>query len=126
MEMVKDALNWFEIPVADFDRAKKFYGTIFDFDMPEMMMGPNRMGFFLHERGKGVGGAIILESGRKPSDHGTLVYLAAGADLGVVLNRVKAAGGSVTVAKREVAPGMGFVGLFKDSEGNLVGLHSMG
>jgi len=40
-----NALNWFEIPVADFDRAKKFYETIFNYQMPESMMGPSRMGF---------------------------------------------------------------------------------
>ena len=124
--MVKHALNWFEIPVVDFDRAKKFYGTIFDYDMPEMMMGKNRMGFLLHERGNSVGGTIILEAGRKPSDQGTLVYLNGGSDLSVVLDRVKAAGGSVVGAKCEVAPGMGYIALFKDTEGNLVGIHSMG
>ena len=29
MEMVKDAMSWFEIPVADFDRARKFYSANF-------------------------------------------------------------------------------------------------
>ena len=28
MELM-NAINWFEIPVADFDRARKFYETIF-------------------------------------------------------------------------------------------------
>ena len=30
MEMVKNAVNWFEIPVADFERAKAFYSKIFE------------------------------------------------------------------------------------------------
>lgn len=38
------AINGFEIPVNDFDRAKKFYETIFDYQMPENTMGPARMG----------------------------------------------------------------------------------
>jgi predicted enzyme related to lactoylglutathione lyase len=41
-----NALNWFEIPVSDFERGKKFYETIFDYQMPEMQMGPVHMGFF--------------------------------------------------------------------------------
>lgn len=41
-----NALNWFEIPVENFDRAKKFYETIFNVQMPESTMGPARMGFF--------------------------------------------------------------------------------
>ncbi len=44
-----NALNWFEIPVGDFDQAKKFYEVIFNFQMPESHMGPARMGFFLYD-----------------------------------------------------------------------------
>ena len=40
MEMFQNAVNWVEIPVLNFDRAKSFYSTIYDFEMPEMMMGP--------------------------------------------------------------------------------------
>lgn len=63
MEITRNALNWFEVPVIDFDRAKKFYSAIFDFEMPEIQMGPNRLGFFLHEQGQGVGGAIVQGPG---------------------------------------------------------------
>ena len=35
MEMTVNAISWFEIPVIDFARAKKFYNAIFDFDMPD-------------------------------------------------------------------------------------------
>ena len=42
-----NAINWFEIPVTDFDRAKKFYETIFDYQIPESMAGMKRMGFSL-------------------------------------------------------------------------------
>ena len=41
-----NALNWFEIPVSDFERGKKFYETIFDYQMPENIMGKVQMGFF--------------------------------------------------------------------------------
>src|SRR5690349_5599340 len=44
MELTKNAINWFEIPVTDFERAQKFYSAIFDYQMPEMPMGPFRMG----------------------------------------------------------------------------------
>ncbi len=30
----KHALSWFEIPSADFDRARSFYGSIFESDLP--------------------------------------------------------------------------------------------
>jgi len=126
MEMTSHALGWFEIPVADFDRAKRFYSAIFDFDMPEMMMGPCRMGFLLHEQGRGVGGAIVAGEDYVPSQVGSLVYLAGGADLSAVLDRVPGAGGTVLVPKTPITPEYGYFATFLDTEGNRVGLHSLG
>ena len=125
MEMTVNAINWFEIPVIDFARAKKFYNAILDFDMPEMPMGPAHMGFLPHEQGKGVGGAIIKVDGHVPSTMGTLVYLACGSDLAVVLGKVEAAGGKILTPKTLIAEGMGYFAHFLDIEGNRVGLHSM-
>ena len=45
MESLKNSLNWFEIPVKDFNRAKFFYSTIFDYDMPSIVMGETTLGF---------------------------------------------------------------------------------
>lgn len=125
MEMTVNAVSWFDIPVTDFDRARLFYNTIFDFEMPDIPMGPVRMGILLHEQGKGVGGAIVAGAGRVPSATGTMVYLAAGRDLSTVLDRVSGAGGAVVQSKMLIAPGMGFFAVFTDTEGNSVGLHSI-
>ncbi len=124
----KNAISWFEIPVTDFARAKTFYQKIFDFEMPEMEMGPVRMGILLYDQdGGGVGGAICFGEGYKPSSHdGPKVYLTAGDDLNTVLNRVAGAGGQVLVPKTLIAPEMGYFAFFNDSEGNVVGLFSMG
>ncbi|MBC7829408.1 MAG: hypothetical protein H7122_16795 [Chitinophagaceae bacterium] len=46
---IGNAINWFEIPVADFDRARKFYETIFNYQMPENQMGQARKEFLLFE-----------------------------------------------------------------------------
>lgn len=124
MEMNVNALNWFELPATDFARAKAFYSAIFDFSMPESQMGPNTMGFLLHEQGKGVGGAIVQGQGYVPSRDGTLVYLAAGKDLSVVLDRVVRAGGSIVLGKTQISPEHGYFALMLDTEGNKVGLHS--
>lgn len=124
MEMTTHAIDWFEIPVSDFARAKAFYSRIFDFDMPEAQMGPNMMGFLLFELGKGVGGAIVKGEGYTPSTAGSLAYLNAGKDLTVVLDRIAGAGGKVVWPKTRISPEHGFFALFIDSEGNRVGLHS--
>jgi predicted enzyme related to lactoylglutathione lyase len=122
-----NALNWFEIPVANFDRAKKFYETIFNYKMPESQMGPARMGFFLYDfQGGHAGGAIVHHPELyTPSDNGTLVYLNCQPDLQVVLGKVEDVGGNVLQQKTDIGQHLGFWALIKDSEGNKVALHSM-
>jgi predicted enzyme related to lactoylglutathione lyase len=124
MEKMKNSLNWFEIPVSDFERAKAFYSKIYDYDMPAVEMGPNKLGFFLVEQG-GIGGAIAHGPGYEPSEKGALVYLNGGADLQVVLERVQGAGGKVLMQKTQITPDLGHYALFEDTEGNRVAIHSM-
>ena len=127
MEKTKNAFNWVEIPVSDFDRAKKFYSAIFDYEMPQEQMGPNLMGFFLHDyENGGVGGAIIKGDMYTPSNKGTLAYLDGGQDLSTVLDRVNGAGGNVVVPKTQITPEIGYFAIFADTEGNHVALHSRG
>jgi len=121
------AINWFELPVNDFDRAKKFYESIFDYQMPENTMGPARMGFLLYDfQNGGRGGAIVHNpSFYTPSANGTLVYLNCDPDLQPVLSRVPGAGGKVLLEKTDIGGGLGFMAHILDSEGNRVALHSM-
>jgi len=67
METMKNAINWFEIPALDFDRAVKFYGDIYANEMPSRDTGQVKMGFFSHEQGQ-VGGAVIAGEGYTPSN----------------------------------------------------------
>ena len=126
MDHVKDAISWFEIPVIDFARARAFYSAIFDFEMPEMDMGPLKMGIFLYDaQNGGVGGAICQGEGYVPAgNNGPRAYLNGGKDLNTVLDRVNAAGGTVVMPKTLIAPDMGYMAFFTDTEGNAVGLFS--
>lgn len=128
MEIPKNALSWFEIPVNDFDRARKFYSQIFDYEMPESQMGYKRMGFFLcDEEHGGTGGAIVQGSEYLPSQRGTLVYLNAGNDLAIVLNRVEGAGGKVELGKRPISDeqDLGYFAIIFDTDNNRIGLRSI-
>lgn len=123
--MFKDAITWAEIPVFDFSRAKKFYSIIYDYEMPEMMMGPNQMGFLIFDqKGGGIGAAIVKGEGYKPTKDGTKVYLNGGTDLNIVLNRVEQAGGKILLPKMQITPELGCFGIFEDSEGNHISIHS--
>lgn len=125
-DMQKHALSWFEIPVEDFERARRFYSTIFAYEMPVMPMGDSTLGILPYDSaGGGVGGAINKQPSARPSPHGTIVYLNGGDDLAQPLGRVASAGGRVVMPKTMVTPEIGYIGLFEDTEGNVVGLHSM-
>lgn len=125
MEEFKSAINWFEIPAADFERAVRFYSAIFDYDLPTRDLGDTRMGFFQHQPGAGTGGAVVQGEHYTPSQTGTRVYLNAGPDLSVVLDRVMGAGGKVLMDKTQVSPEIGHIAVIEDTEGNRVYLHSM-
>lgn len=99
---IDNALNWYEIRVTDFDRAKKFYELIFDYQMPENQMGAAKMGFLLHDfQNTEVGGAIVHNPGfYTPQANGTLVYLNCQPDLHIVLDRVEAGGVKILQSKK--------------------------
>ena len=118
-----NVINWFEIPVTDFERAKKFYAAILGAQLHVETMGEHLMGF-LPMDGEGVGGAIVHGHGYTPSSDGTLVYLNGGDDLSTILNRVEPSGGKVALPKTQITEEIGYFALFLDSEGNKVALHS--
>jgi uncharacterized protein len=120
----KDALNWFELYVNDFDRAKRFYEAALQTSLQTFETENCRMGMFPHEQGSGVGGSITKMDGISPGLGGTLIYLNVEGDLDAVLKRIPAAGGSVLKPRTSIGQ-HGFIAVFMDTEGNSVGLHSM-
>ena len=124
-----NAVNWFEIPVSDFDRAKRFYETIFAFTMREHEGGNTRMGFFEYDmEDEGAGGAIVHDPDfYTPSANGSLIYLNAEPEIQTVLDRVVGAGGKIMQNKTIVAAtqDLGYWALILDTEGNRVALHAM-
>lgn len=124
---MRNAFNWVEIPVSNFERAKKFYSTILDFEMPQQDMGTHLMGFFSYDiENEGVGGAIVKGEGYTPSNKGTMAYIDVGEDLTTTLNRVNDAGGKIVLPKTQISPEIGYYSIFTDTEGNNVALHSKG
>ena len=117
-------LNWFEIPVTNFDRAKAFYETVLGISIAPMAMGPTMMGMFSSDP-NAVGGALVQADGSAPSKNGTIIYLNGGDDLAPMLSRVERAGGSIAVPKTEIGSDFGYFAHFVDTEGNKVGLHSI-
>ncbi len=125
MTTKENSLNWFEIPAADMARAKKFYETIFDIEMPEQEMMGMKMAFFPYEDMNGkVSGGLVQGPMHKPSADGAKIYLNGNPDLAVVLGKVEAAGGKVLMPKTKISDEIGYMAFFTDTEGNAGALHS--
>ena len=124
--MTQNAVDWFEIPTANLERAIAFYEAIFGFKMHSMELANRlRMAMFPVDPAQGVGGALCHHPEfYTPAQTGTLVYLNADPDLAQVLGRIEKAGGKVMVPKTRISPEHGYMAVFADSEGNRVALHS--
>ncbi len=118
------ALNWFEIPATDIERAITFYNTILAQSITSMDYGNTKMAIFPYDQEKGEsGGAIVAGDNYVPSAEGSIVYINCNPDLQPVLDRVEAAGGKALTAKIDLGEN-GRMAYIIDSEGNKVGLHS--
>jgi predicted enzyme related to lactoylglutathione lyase len=119
-----NAVNWFEIPVKDLERAGKFYEAVFGTKLTPETMGPLTMAFFPMTLGaQGAAGSIIKGESYEPSHAGTVVYFSVD-DIDETLRRINANGGKTLLPKMSIGQ-YGFIAHFEDSEGNRVALHSM-
>lgn len=121
---------WFEIYVQDMTRARAFYEAVFrltltpmanpdptDATEVEMWAFPSSM------EGYGAPGALVRMSGFSPGGGGTLVYFGCD-DCAVEAARAAGQGGHVVAEKMSIGE-HGFVAVVSDTEGNVIGLHSM-
>ena len=125
--MKNNVVGWFEIPVIDMERATSFYEKVFGFKMQRSDMGPLKMCFFpWAEGGNGTGGSLVeMAEFYKPKDNGVLIYFTAqSGDLSNELAKVNEAGGKVLFEKKQISENNGFMGVFLDSEGNRIAVHS--
>tara|TARA_R110002073_G_scaffold53840_4_gene138847 strand:+ start:56310 stop:56678 length:369 start_codon:yes stop_codon:yes gene_type:complete len=121
---MKNAINWFEIPVKDYERAKEFYSKVLAGEITDMHMEDIKYGVLPHDEKEGVGGAIIKSDFSVPSVAGCTIYLNGGDDLQTPLSRIEAAGGKIVMPKTGIGEN-GFMAQFFDTEGNKIALHSM-
>ena len=114
--MAKHSIVHIEISSKDRKKTAKFYGEVFGWkseDFPEM-------NYTTFETGEGVGGGFNPVGDVSPA--GTVTVYIGTEDVTESLKSVVAAGGKVVVPESDI-PGMGKFGLFKDPDGNMIGLY---
>ena len=85
---------------------------------------PTEMGNFPTEMDSGkLGGALAHSKYHVPAAQGSVIYLNGNPDLAHMLGKVEGLGGKVIMPKSPIGS-YGFIAMFADTEGNMVGLQS--
>jgi hypothetical protein len=122
--MSRNPVGWFEIYVQDMARAKAFYEAVFETRLERLdSPGIEMWAFPMQPDLPGTAGSLVHAPGVPSGGGGTLVYFSCD-DCAEQAARATAAGGTMLKDKFSIGP-YGFVALVHDTEGNLVGLHSM-
>ena len=125
MGALKNPVGWFEIRVADLDRARKFYEAVFDQTLTPLPSGDPQVEMLVFHGDPsqhGANGALIVHPMKRPSTEGALVYFSR-EDCAFQAALATQHGGRIFKPKFSIGPN-GFIAIIGDSVGNAIGLHS--
>jgi uncharacterized protein len=118
-----NVIIWADIPVADLDRASKFYEHVTQ--RPVMRMeGGMDVAVLMGPEGEYVVSADLYVSDKAGAD-GVTVYLSPNGDVDAALARVVEAGGEILQEKQNMGEMVGWIAFFRDTEGNRLGFQIM-
>ena len=116
-----NVLVWADIPVADMQRAMKFYGHVLQTELIQPFPGqpvavpPPDMGPAAFD--------LAMGDDFKPGDSaGPRIYLSSLGDIEAMAKRVEEAGGRVVMPPTDMGEMVGWIAAFIDSEGNRIGI----
>lgn len=124
--MASNPVRWFEIYVQDMPRAKAFYESVFQtrlskMDSPDMDDYWTFPPMIMDQ--PGTSGAICRMEGMPSGGNSTIIYFGC-EDCAVEAQRSVGAGGKIFKEKFSIGE-YGAIALVIDTEGNMIGLHSM-
>ncbi|HCT39932.1 MAG TPA: lactoylglutathione lyase [Moraxellaceae bacterium] len=122
--MTINPVGWFEIYVDDMARAKKFYEAVFQVKLERLNAPtPEMWAFPMNPERMGTSGALVHMKGFSAGRNSVLVYFSC-EDCATEQARAIAAGGKLQNQKMSIGQ-YGYISLVYDTEGNMIGLHSM-
>ena len=124
--MGSNPIVWFEIYVQDIDRAKRFYESVFQIKLRKLnspIPGMELWAFPAEMNHPGASGALVKMEGFASGGNATLVYFHCD-DCAVEAERAARFGGRIQRPKTSIGE-YGRIALVYDTEGNMIGLHSM-
>lgn len=122
--MKNNPVGWFEIYVQDLGRAKTFYESVFQLKLEKLNTPELEIWAFPMDTERwGAGGALVKMDGFPSGGNSVLVYFGC-EDCSVEAARAVQSGGRIQREKMSIGE-YGFISLVFDTEGNMIGLHSM-
>ena len=117
-------VGWFEIHVQDMPRAKAFYEAVFGVQLTRLESPEVELWAFpMQAEGFGASGALVKMPGFPSGGNSVLVYFSC-ADCAVQAGKAEAAGGRIQKPRTSIGQ-YGHIARVIDTEGNMIGLHSM-
>lgn len=119
----QNPVRWFEIPTGSIERARKFYESVFGFQIaPPIDVIGSKISFFPMEmHAVGSGGALIQNENAKSTTDGVAIYFGV-KSIDPILAAVEKAGGKTLIPRTNIGQ-YGFFAHFSDTEGNRIGIH---
>ena len=121
LNAAQNRLVWFDIPVADLERAAAFYRAVLGIGV-HVEKSPG-YSFAVLEHKDGNGGCLVPKAGEISGNSGILVYLNANGRMREAVRQVEKLGGRIVEPPQSIDP-HGFRAIVIDSEGNRVALHA--
>lgn len=112
---------WFDIPVADLDRAAAFYRAVLAIEVEKSQF--DNFSFCVLDHRDENGGCLVPKASEVAANAGVLLYLNVNGRIRQAVTRVAAVGGKVLQPTHAIGP-HGFRAVVLDSEGNRIALHS--
>jgi hypothetical protein len=120
----RNPVGWFEIYVQDMARAKTFYEKTLEVTFEKLESPLIEMWAFpFNMDAPGAAGALVKMEGKDSGTGGTIIYFSC-ADCAVEAGRAAQHGGKVVKEKFSIGQ-HGFIAFIEDTEGNMIGLHSI-
>src|SRR5262245_28212074 len=112
---------WFDIPVAELDRAATFYHALLKIPVHKEQFGEFKFCVLDHKEGNG--GCLVLKPEEISANAGILVYLNVDQRIQDAVVQAEKHGGKILEPVKSIGP-HGFRAVILDSEGNRLALHS--
>ena len=118
---------WFELPVSNLARSRRFYEQVFQIQLATDQRFPGLAMFPKREPSSITGALIEIHhpglTGKASTD-GTVIYLSCDGELDAVVKRAQAAGAKLLEEVAQLPAGIGWTAQIQDLDGNRVGLHA--